>query len=162
MEYFVTPNKPSSYDSNLGVGVMIINPVFYPFYRLGIATLSSCYNENRVYMNYILGSEPAPDYLPFNDFKKYSGIYLLIDPRGNDWSTKQYLIIFKSDGAENWLDPLIEIYHNSDRVESEQIVHGDDRFALIVPCDGTNYTHLYFRLANFSGLWFKEIEVQLI
>jgi hypothetical protein len=113
-------------------------------------------------MNYKLGAEPASDYLSHSDSRKYSGLHLFIYPEGNDWSKKQYLIIFKTQGNLNWGDPLIELYHNGDLVGSEQIVSGDDRFALIVDGDGNNLTYLFFRLANHAGLHFKEIEVQLI
>ncbi len=158
MGYNLYPrDSPHAVDSRLVTHMTIYNVVMHPG---GNINFNWQFDNNKVLLNGSLGS-PGPDSMTWSEISKHSGVYLLLYPRV-DLSGKQYLVIFKADDGWGPHSKTFQIYQNFDLVGEQTLSAGDDAFAILVDCDGTDATYMFFNLANSAQPLFKEIEILII
>lgn len=156
--FHLTPNKLEDWDSRLECLLEIFNSIVVPG-----ETLKNQYEKSATLMNWHLGAVPAPDYLSYQNMRKYSGVELYIGA-WSDLSGKQIEITFKVRKQSTSSKNMIEVYQNGYREdETQQLIPGDDQFILLLRGDEPSETYLFFR--NASGwpyFWFKEIIVKVL
>jgi hypothetical protein len=159
MSYHLYPrDEPYVAGPNIQASIYIFNTVQFPY---NTYNLEAQYNNNNALINGMLGSPPGGATMSYNAMWKHGGIFLGLIPLSN-LTNQQYYIIFKAGSASYTQSQTFQIYHNSALSGAHTMLPGDPQFAILVDCDGTNPTYLFFNLANSSFPLFKEIEFTIV